>query len=325
MKLLSRNRKGRDRMSHGLTLDDVRGLIHKPVSHWAIDESGNPSRKLSENGKAFTLSAVTELSPIDYDRLLEGVPLYDGEVHFSKLRHEHPDICIQLMTDLGREDILSVSLTVMKRSKNVSLNRSVPRDELYLFSLLNELISAVNEVDDSDLIVIRYDRNDQIRGEMCEMLWSPHCIIMMDDSAASKLIQVADLCASSIGRSLLPEPFGESSYRDKIEDKTVWIRERLGGSTQLPPSASSNICAEEVFKGAGELTQRPPSAPLDVYDGPGYKTIPQRTKRLNNIKKKNEGRLQLSPAFLPYNVTEHGLFIDSNGVAYNPENRGFGQ
>ncbi len=309
MKLLSRNRRGRDQMPHGLTLDDVRGLIHKPVSHWAIDESGNPSRKLSENGKAFTLSAVTELSPIDYDRLLDGVPLYDGEVHFSKLRNEHPDICIRLMTDLGREDILSVSLTVTKRSKNVLSDRSVPRDELYLFSLLNELISAVNEVDDSDLIVIRYDRNDQIRGVMCEMLWSPRCIIMMDDSAASMLIQVADLCASSIGRSLLPEPYGESTYKDEIEDKTVWIRKRLGGSTQLPPSAPRDTSAVEIFKGAGEPMQRSPSAPSTACDGPDYKVIRQHPRRSKNSRKKKWSRLQLSPVSLPYNTDNSRRYV----------------
>ena len=114
MRSISRNTRPPERRPHGLTLDDVRGLIRKPVSYWAIDESGNPSRKPKQNGKPFTLSAVTELSPIDYDRLLEGVPLYDGEVHFNKLRNEHPDICISLMTNFGNESILILYKTVFK-------------------------------------------------------------------------------------------------------------------------------------------------------------------------------------------------------------------
>lgn len=281
MSILSRNSKMRDRGPHGLTLDDVRGLIRKPVSYWAIDESGNPSRKASENGKAFTLSAVTELSPIDYERLLRGVPLYNGEVHFSKLRNEHPDICIRLMTDLGRENILIVSLSVTKRSKVVGQRRSIPRDELYLFSLLNELISVVNEVDVSDLVLISYDRNEQIRDEACEMLWSPRCVVQMADSDALRLIQIADLCSSSIGKSLLPEQFADSRYADAISRKMLRIRTGLGGSTQLPPSAPVNhygcsgykeLSSEKEVRADG-LTQRPPTAPKDGTRSATYKEV----------------------------------------------------
>ena len=255
MRFISRNTRLPERRSDGLTLDDVRGLIRKPVSYWAIDESGNPSRKINEDGKAFTLSAVTELSPIDYDRLLEGVPLYDGEVHFSRLRNEHPEICIRLITDFGHENILIVTLSVIKRSKTVEQKHSIPRDELYLFSLLNELISIINEIDLSDVVLIAYDRNEQIRGECCEMLWSPRCAVLMEESEAFRLIQMADLCASSVGRSLLPKQFAESRYVDAISGKMLRIKKGLGGSTQLPPSTPMNVEGNTSYKQLSEQSK----------------------------------------------------------------------
>lgn len=244
-----------------MTLDDVRGLIRKPVSYWAIDESGNPSRKPREDGKAFTLSAVTELSPIDYDRLLEGVPLYDGEVHFSKLRNEHPDICIRLMTNFGKENVLIVTLSVIKRSKVVEQKHSTPRDELYLLTLLNELISVINEIDLSDVVLISYDRNDHMRGESCEMLWSSRCVILMEESDAFRLIQMADLCASSVGRSLLPNQFAESRYSDTISGKTLRIRKGLGGNTQLPPSAPVDTLGDTSYKQLSEQSEHSEHSP----------------------------------------------------------------
>ena len=279
MRFKSKNEK-KGETSHGLTLDDVRGLIRKPVSYWAIDESGNPSRKPKENGKPFTLSAVTELSPIDYERLLEGVPLYDGEVHFSKLRNEHPDVCIRLMTNFGNENILILYKTVRKKKRNTVLAKKngQPIDELYLLSLLNEMIGAVMMVDSSDTIVITYDQNRSMREETCTLLWNDRCLLVMGESHAYRLIQMADLSASSIGRSLLPEGFAEDVYFDKIKGRSINIMEtregpqhipahlqydtkdseyltdsepvkkglhisknpstRLGGSAQLPPSAS---------------------------------------------------------------------------------------
>lgn len=223
MRFISRNTRPPERRPHGLTLDDVRGLIRKPVSYWAIDESGNPSRKPKQNGKPFTLSAVTELSPIDYDRLLEGVPLYDGEVHFSKLRNEHPDICISLMTNFGNENILIVSKTVMKRGKTVhkSKRRGPPTDELYLLSLLNELVEAVSEIDLSDSVIVTYDRNDNIRDGACLLLWSDRRVFVLGDSSEYRLIQMADLASSSLGKMLLPDGFADSCYFEKIKAKTV--------------------------------------------------------------------------------------------------------
>lgn len=236
MRFISRNTRPPERRPHGLTLDDVRGLIRKPVSYWAIDESGNPSRKPKENGKAFTLSAVTELSPIDYDRLLEGVPLYDGEVHFSKLRNEHPDICISLMTNFGNENILILYKTVRKKGRDkVFANKNgQPIDELYLLSLLNEIIGAVMMVDSSDTIVITYDQNRSMREETCTLLWNDRCLLVMGESHAYRLIQMADLSASSIGRSLLPEGFAEDVYFDKIKKRSINIRENREGPQHIP-------------------------------------------------------------------------------------------
>ena len=234
MRFRSKNERGSrppERRPHGLTLEDVRGLIRKPVSYWAIDESGNPSRKSREDGKAFTLSAVTELSPIDYERLLEGVPQYDGEVHFSRLRNEHPDICIRLMTDFGKENVLIVSMTVIKEGKAVkkSKRRGPPVDELYLFSLLNNLVEAISEIDSSDTVIITYDCNDNIRDGICLSFWSDRRIFVLGDSNDYRLIQMADLASSSIGRVSLPDGFAESCYYEQIMSKTVNLHNCLDG------------------------------------------------------------------------------------------------
>ena len=257
MRFISRNIRPPERRPHGLTLDDVRGLIRKPVSYWAIDESGNPSRKSAENGKAFTLSAVTELSPIDYDRLLEGVPLYDGEVHFSKLRNEYPDICVRLITNFGQENILIVFKTVQKRSKEVAKRgKHVPINELYLLSLLHEVIDAVLAIDCSDTVVITYDRNQNMREESCSLLWNDRCILVMSESDANKLIQMADICASSAGRSTLPSGYSESTYLDKLEGKYVDISGGLAGCTQHPAFAHARTPPFSNYKESGEKKSR---------------------------------------------------------------------
>ena len=219
----------------GLTLGDVAGSIRRKISYWAIDESGNPSRKDIEAGKAFTLSAVTELSSIDYERLFRGVPEHDGEVHFSTLYHVDPEICVRLMTDLGNENILILSLTVRKKSKNVRSVRGIPRDELYLYALLKRILDAIQLVDLSDMVVVTFDRTRQFREDMCELMWTDRCVLIMDDSKARRLIQIADLSASSIGKSELPGEFRDERFLDAIRHKTVRIVE-LGGCTQQPPS-----------------------------------------------------------------------------------------
>ena len=306
-------------------MDDVRGLIHKPVSYWAIDESGNPSRKMTENGKAFTLSAVTELSPIDYDKLLEGVPLYDGEVHFSRLRNEHPDICIRLMTDLGGEDILILSKTVRKRGRPTrSRMDGEPFDETYLYAILNDIVRTIAEVDLSDTVIVTYDRNPSIRERMCSLMWSDRCVVVMGESQAYRLIQMADLAASSLGRSFLPGEFADSSYFDRIRAKSVDVqcgRTELGGSTQLPPSTPDIGDGEEEHKichgrqkkdgRAGGLTQRPPTA-LNTKDvEKGYKTCRGRTQKSKCKKRTNEGRPQHSPTLRPGCATQCDYLTDS--------------
>lgn len=226
MRSISRNTRPPERRPHGLTLDDVRGLIRKPVSYWAIDESGNPSRKPKQNGKPFTLSAVTELSPIDYDRLLEGVPMYDGEVHFSKLRNEHPDICIRLMTNLGYENLLILSKTVTKKSKSViSKKRGPPVDELYLLSLLEDIVDAISAVDLSDAVVIVYDRNTNLKDDTCLLLWTNRCFFLMGESDMYRLLQISDLTASSLGRAVLPLDEADTEYFDKIRMRSVNLQE----------------------------------------------------------------------------------------------------
>lgn len=255
MRFISRNTRLPERRSDGLTLDDVRGLIHKSVSYWAIDESGNPSRKVNEDGKAFTLSAVTELSPIDYDRLLEGGPLYDGEIHFSKLRDEHPDICIRLITNFGQENILIVFKTVQKRSKDiVRRGKHIPINETYLLSLLHEVIDAILEIDCSDTVIITYDRNQNMREESCSLLWTDRCILIMSESDVNKLIQMADLCASSAGRSTLPSEYSESVYLDKLGGKYVDLDGGLAGCTQHPAFTHTGSVSVSDYKKTDKQT-----------------------------------------------------------------------
>ena len=168
-------------VSGGLTFDDVRGSIKKPVSFWAIDESGIPSRKEHEGGKAFTLAAVTALSDIDCDKLLANIPKDKdkNKVHFSTLRNKHPDICIRLMSDVSKENILVVSLTVNKRAKFVAKYDKIPRDELYLEALLQRLLDIICEIDLSDSVVVTYETNNLMREEQCNLLWTPRCTVMM--------------------------------------------------------------------------------------------------------------------------------------------------
>lgn len=232
---LIRNRlkNAHDSGYRGLTLEDVAGSIRKDISYWAIDESGNPSRKRTEDGKAFTMAAVTELSKVNYGRLLNGVPLYSGEVHFSRLRNEHPEICIRLMTDFGKEDIRIVYKTIQKRWKSTTKKeRHVPVDELYLFAILTEILNAIQIIDDSDLIIAIYDDNTNIRQETCYMLWNDRCILYLGKSEDFDLTQAADMCASSIGRKNLSGGMSESIYFDKIEAKSVDISKGLVSCTQ---------------------------------------------------------------------------------------------
>lgn len=249
MRSISGNAGLPGRRPDGLTLDDVRGLIRRRVSYWAIDESGNPSRKPREDGKAFTLSAVTELSPIDYDRLLEGVPLYDGEVHFSRLRNEHPDICIRLITNFGQENILILYKTVKKRSKDVvRRGKHIPINESYMLSLLREIIDAILTIDCSDTVIVTYDRNQNMREESCSLLWTDRCILVMSESDVNKLIQMADLCASSAGRSTLPSEYSESVYLDKLNGKYVDINGGLAGCTQHPAFTHAESTSSSDYK-----------------------------------------------------------------------------
>ncbi len=301
MRFISRNTKPPERRPYGLTLDDVRGLIRKPVSYWAIDESGNPSRKPKQNGKPFTLSAVTELSPIDYDRLLEGVPLYDGEVHFNKLRNEHPDICISLMTNFGNESILILYKTVFKNAKSTASGRikGQPIDELYLLSLLNEMIEAILSTDHSDVVLITYDQSNNIKEETCTLLWNNRCILVMGESNAYRLIQMADLSASSIGKSLLPNGFADDTYFDKIRMKSIDIRENRSrpqlNSALLPQEdRDSKYLTDSEQRGsrladctqhsafapseADGLTQRPSSASERKGNGTGSKYLSKNRK-----------------------------------------------
>ncbi len=230
----------------GLRLEDVAGSVHRDVSFWAIDESGNPSRKKSEDGKAFTVSAVTEISPIDYEKLLNGIPQDDGEIHFNTLYHSDPDLCIRLMTDLGKENILILSLTVHKNSRYIRHVRGIPRDELYLYALLKRILDAILVIDFSDTVIVTYDRTPQFRDDSCELMWTDRCVVVMDDSKARRLVQMTDLAASSIGKSELPGDFADARFFKRIKRRTVRIEE-LGGCTQQPPSAP-NDTTDSAYK-----------------------------------------------------------------------------
>lgn len=309
--------------SDGLTLDDVRGLIRKSVSYWAIDESGNPSRKPKEDGKAFTLSAVTELSPIDYDRLLEGVPLYDGEVHFSKLRNEHPDICIRLITNFGRENILIVSKTVTKKGKSVlrTKRRGPPTDELYLMALLNELIEAISEIDLSDSVIVTYDRNDNIREGECRLFWSDRRIVVFGDSKEYRLIQMADLASSSIGKMFLPDGFADPRYFERIMTKTVNLRDDLN------ERQSTKISSIEEERENGDRPQH--NLALLPSDNRSLKYLTDSEQSLNksndrkksptvsnnrkNSRTENRDIPQYRPALLQYEGTNPDYLKESYG------------
>ncbi len=238
----------------GLTLEDVVDSIHKEVSYWAIDESGNPSRKLTENGKKFTLSAVTALTPIDYDRLFKDVPLDGNKVHFSHLKNSHPDICVRLMTDLGNENILVLSKTVVKRSSSIKphskkkIKDKAPRNELYLLLLMRDLIDAILLVDKSESIVVICENTTNFRDETAYLLWSENCIVQMNQSIASRLLEVADLAAASRGCTFLPDELADSSYFEKIKAKSVNVQEKLGGRTQRPSFAPVEVRDKGEYK-----------------------------------------------------------------------------
>lgn len=226
---------------HGLTLDDVRGSIRRGTSYWAIDESGTYSRAESEDGRTLTISAVTMLDAVDLKGLFAGIPLYDWEIHFAPLRNEHPDIAIRLMTDLGNENILIVSKTVEKKwnrytgTRRKERRREVQRlkqsgiekpevpsiNELYITGLLSDILDVIQEIDLSDTVAVNYDLNADFSDDACQMLWSPRCVLVMSESDKILLLQVADLTASSLGHAVLPDDYGNASYFEPIEKKSM--------------------------------------------------------------------------------------------------------
>jgi len=207
----------------GCTIRDFQGLIQKRTSYWSIDESGNPSRVLSENGKYYTLSAVTGISEIDFERLFKDVPLIDGEVHFHPIERISPEICIGLTKRLGESPVLVLYKTVVKIYKHIEPQFGSPTNELFVSMHLMDILSAIAYVDSSPIIVVTFDDTSDLSEYGSYQLAGKRCILTKCSSDESKLVQIADITASSIHKAELPEPKGTSVYFDNFRENSVKI------------------------------------------------------------------------------------------------------
>lgn len=230
--------------------------------------------------------------------------MYDGEVHFNPLYHNDPEICIRLMTDLGRENILIVYKVVKKREKFISRKKKhIPIDELYLFSILSEILSAIQIIDSSDMIVVTYDKNTNIREETCSLLWNDRCVLVLGESKAYRLIQMADLCASSVGKASLSDRYSDPRQMEKIVERSVDISKRLVGCTQHPSFASmddnrcskyKNTSAKEKSDSKFKSDYNKNKKPLRAIQSKQCLMIASNEKRLDGCRSTRRSPLRMS-------------------------------
>ena len=215
----------------GVKLEDVEGLIDRDISFWSIDESGNPGRTAKTLGKYITYVGMTELSPLDYDKLFDRIPKEtdqngNQEVHYSFLLKNRKRSLYKLAARIRKSDLLLVCYPMKKMRVNRLLRRLTPRNAGFVFMGLYNLIEAIKVVDHSDLIVAVFDKTEDITEEFLQVLWEDGIIIPMVDSAESQSIQVTDVGAAIVGNTINYGDGMDTKLFYKIKDKTVNVPDR---------------------------------------------------------------------------------------------------
>ena len=214
-----------DRM--GKELEDI-PCIRKKKSFRGIDDSGTPDFG-PRSSEYLTLTAVTTLFDEDYSQMFDGISKYNGEVKFSILRIQNEEECLSVMRRLGQSTALILCYPRFKDPEH-------PRDSKEFFKESTQrLIDGIMGVDRSELIVIGIDDNPYLDMSDYYSFSSPRCIVFPADSRDSKLLQLADLSASSLGHALLPASKGSETYFQEIRENSVNVHGKPGVSTQQTP------------------------------------------------------------------------------------------
>lgn len=206
-------------IAYGRNLTEIRGLIRRPISYWSIDESGSVGRTGQSLGKAITYSAVTELGDVDYAGLFEGIPFSvdkrgNKEIHYRDLREFHPESLTELVDRVSESPFLMVSLPEMKLKPDLRTKWKKPKNAFYVFSAIQRLVQAIEQIDQSEIVIVTFDETSEITDEFLEVLWSDRVIVQMHESYLSELFQISDLVASVTGNAI--------NYPDELNGDLFW-------------------------------------------------------------------------------------------------------
>ncbi len=195
------------RIAYGRDIVEIRGIIREKVSYWSIDESGSVGRTGQSLGKAITYSAVTQLGEVDYEWLFENIPMSvdkrgHKEIHYKDLRMNHPERLSEIVDRVSGSPFLVLSLPEMKIKPDMRVRWKRPKNAFYVFSAIQRLVQAIEEVDLSETIVVSFDKTCDISDEFLEVLWSDRIIVQMQESYLAELFQISDLAASVTGNAI---------------------------------------------------------------------------------------------------------------------------
>lgn len=203
---------------YGHDLSEITGLIRKKVSFWAIDESGSVGRTEKSLGRTITYSAVTQLSSVNYDLLFDGIPLSidksgHSEVHYIDLKMSNPDKLREVVQRIGKSPFLIVSLPIEKNEIDTRKKWNKPKNAMYVLSAISKLVEAIETIDQSDAVIVTFDRTYDMTDELLDILWTDRTIVRMEQSYLVKLLQVCDVSVSVTGNAInYPEDFNNEMF-----------------------------------------------------------------------------------------------------------------
>lgn len=237
-------------IAYGRNLTEIRGLIRRPISYWSIDESGSVGRTGQSLGKAITYSAVTELGNVDYAGLFEGIPFSvdrrgNKEIHYRDLREFHPESLTELVDRVSESPFLMVSLPEMKLKPDLRTKWKKPKNAFYVFSAIQRLVQAIEQIDQSEFVIVTFDETSEITDEFLEVLWSDRVIVQMHESYLSELFQISNLVASVTGNAI--------NYPEDLDTQLFW---KLFSQSVNLTNHASMMSPEEIGEIYGNATQR---------------------------------------------------------------------
>lgn len=206
-------------LDYGQNLYNLAGTIHKNVSIWTIDESGSVGRTEKSLGRVITYNATTQLSKVDYDSLFKGIPLSvdnngNEEIHCIDLRMNNPDKLRELVQRIGNSPFLAVTLPIEKNKVDQRKRWNNPKNELYVLSAINEIIEAIKIIDHSELVIVEFDRTNEITDKMLDIYPPDKMIVRMEDSHKSKQLQASDVIVSVTVNAI--------NYPDDFNTELFW-------------------------------------------------------------------------------------------------------